>query len=150
MKIGDVLVAQSDLVGALAAYRDGLAIARTIAQKDPSNTKRQIELAVAGIKVSDVLQAQGNFVGALAAYRDVLAIFKALTQKDPNDTEWQRALAASYARFGLIASQQNDLLAALDAFQQAEEITPAGRDLAWVEAQLAEIRRKIAEAGNSK
>lgn len=41
-EIGNVVLAQGDLVGALAAYRDSLAIAKALAQKDPSNTQWQI------------------------------------------------------------------------------------------------------------
>lgn len=45
-KIGDVLVAQGDGAGALAAYRQGLAIAEALAARDPANTQWQCDLAV--------------------------------------------------------------------------------------------------------
>ncbi len=37
MKLGDVRVAQGDLPGALAAYDEGLTIARDLAARDPGN-----------------------------------------------------------------------------------------------------------------
>ena len=45
-KIGDVLVAQGDGAGALAAYRKDLAIAEMLAGRDPANTGWQVDLAV--------------------------------------------------------------------------------------------------------
>jgi hypothetical protein len=45
-KIGEVLVAQGDLAGALGAYRDGLAIVQELAATDPGNTLWQRDLSV--------------------------------------------------------------------------------------------------------
>ena len=43
---GDVLVAQGDGPGALAAYQAGLAIAEDLAKRDPANTGWQVDVAV--------------------------------------------------------------------------------------------------------
>jgi len=43
---GDVLVAQGDGPGALAAYQKGLAIAEDLAKRDPANTQWQVDVAV--------------------------------------------------------------------------------------------------------
>jgi tetratricopeptide (TPR) repeat protein len=156
--LGDVLQAQRDFVGALAAYRESLAIANAVEQKDPGANGWRRVLVVGGMKIGDVLVAQHDLAGALAAYRDIIAILTALMLQDPNNTEAQRNLAVSYARAGLIASQLNDFAAARDAFEQAKEIAlqvkevpPTGAnaspDLAWLDAQLEEIRRKIVGAG---
>jgi hypothetical protein len=51
-KIGEVLKAQGDLAGALAAYRDGLAIRKALAAKDPGNTGWQIDLVVSLYKLA--------------------------------------------------------------------------------------------------
>lgn len=53
-EIGDVLVAQGDLPGALAAYRKGLAIRETLAARDPGNTGWQRDLIVSYVKLSEV------------------------------------------------------------------------------------------------
>jgi hypothetical protein len=45
-RIGDVLVAQGDGPGALAAYRKGLDIAEALAARDPANTEWQRDLSV--------------------------------------------------------------------------------------------------------
>jgi hypothetical protein len=44
--MGDVLVAQGDGPGALAAYQAGLAIAEGLAKRDPANTRWQVDIAV--------------------------------------------------------------------------------------------------------
>ncbi|KMO27073.1 hypothetical protein VP06_31910, partial [Methylobacterium aquaticum] len=55
-KIGDVLVSQGDGAGALAAYQSGLAIALSLAQRDPANTEWQRDLVVSNVKLSTVVE----------------------------------------------------------------------------------------------
>lgn len=50
-KIADVLVAQGDGPGALAAYRKGLAIRDALAGRDPANVQWQIDVAVSCAKL---------------------------------------------------------------------------------------------------
>ena len=64
--IGNVLVEQGDLAGALAAYQASLAIAERLAQADPGNARWQRDLSVSHNKVGDVLRAQGDLTAALA------------------------------------------------------------------------------------
>jgi hypothetical protein len=45
-KIGDVLLAQGDGPGALAAYQASLAITEGLAKRDPANTQWQVDVAV--------------------------------------------------------------------------------------------------------
>jgi tetratricopeptide (TPR) repeat protein len=51
---GDVLVAQGDGPGALAAYQAGLAIAEGLAKRDPANTGWQVDLAVSCAKLGSL------------------------------------------------------------------------------------------------
>jgi hypothetical protein len=44
--IGDALKARGDPAGAIAGYRDALAISRALAQKDPGNTRWQTAVAL--------------------------------------------------------------------------------------------------------
>ncbi len=64
---GDVLRDQGDLAGALAAYRESLAVRRRLAEADPSNASWQRDLSVSQEKIGDVLRDQGDLAGALAA-----------------------------------------------------------------------------------
>jgi tetratricopeptide (TPR) repeat protein len=51
---GDVLVAQGDGPGALAAYQAGLAIAEGLAKRDPANTQWQVDVAVSCAKLGSL------------------------------------------------------------------------------------------------
>lgn len=52
-RIGDVLVAQGDGPGALAAYRKGLAIREALAARDPANAEWQRDLIVSNVKLGE-------------------------------------------------------------------------------------------------
>ena len=99
-RIGDVLVAQGDGPGALAAYRRGLEIRETLAARDPANPQWQRHLSVSHNKIGGVLVVQGDRPGALIAYRMGLHIAEALAARDPANTEWQRDLSVSHDRIG--------------------------------------------------
>ncbi len=52
--LGDVLVAQGDGAGALAAYQAGLTIREGLAKRDPANTQRQVDVAVSCAKLGSL------------------------------------------------------------------------------------------------
>ena len=101
---GDVLVAQGDGPGALAAYQAGLAIREGLAKRDPANTQWQRDLSVSNNKIGDVLVAQGDGPGALAAYQAGLTIRESLAKRDPANTQWQVDVAISCAKLGSLES----------------------------------------------
>ena len=96
--LGDVLKAQGDSAGALAAYRKSLAIREVLASRDLPNTSWQRDLSISHNKIGDVLRAQGDGAGALVAYRQSLAIREALAASDPDNTLWQRDLSVSHSK----------------------------------------------------
>jgi hypothetical protein len=59
-KRGDVLMAQDKLNDALQAYRNGLAIAKLLAEAGPSDNRWRSELIVLRAKMADVESAQGK------------------------------------------------------------------------------------------
>ena len=52
--IGDVLLAQGDSAGALAAYEAGLTIREGLAKRDPANTEWQVDLAASCCKLGSL------------------------------------------------------------------------------------------------
>ena len=136
-RIGNVLVAQGDRDGALKAYQAGLAIAETLARRDPANTEWQRDLSVSQNKIGDVLVAQGDRAGALKAYQAGLAIRETLARRDPANTQWQRDLSVSHERIGEVLVAQGDRDGALKAHQAGLAIaeTLARRDPANAEWQ---------------
>ena len=54
-RTGDVLLAQGDLEGALAAYRAGLQICELLVRGDPADTEWQEDLSVIQERIGDLL-----------------------------------------------------------------------------------------------
>jgi tetratricopeptide (TPR) repeat protein len=130
---GDVLRAQGRLPEALAAYQQGLAIAKRLTDQDPSNAGWQRDLAASYGKIGDVLRAQGRLPEALAVYQQGLAITKRLADQDPSNATWQQDLAAAYDRMGDVRRAQGSFPEALDTYQQG-----------------LNIRQKLADQNRSK
>ncbi|MGB7991892.1 MAG: tetratricopeptide repeat protein, partial [Candidatus Methylophosphatis roskildensis] len=141
-KIGDVLVAQGDGPGALAAYRKGLAIRETLAARDPANTEWQRDLSVSHERIGDVRVAQGDGPGALTAYRKGLAIREALAARDPANTEWQRDLIVSNVKVSEVTRDRSYAAVALRiALDMQQRGVLAPRD-AWM---IDELRKRAGE-----
>src|SRR5690606_17538252 len=66
-RIGDVLMAQCDGAGGLSAYRKGLAISEALAERDPTNTQLQVDLAISFGKL-------GSHVGLPVAQRQAFLL----------------------------------------------------------------------------
>jgi hypothetical protein len=105
--MGNVLVTQSNVSGALSAYRKGFDIAEAMAVRDLANTQWQHNLWVSHDRIGKTLVAQNDLSGALSAYRKGMAIAEALTTRDSADTQWQTDLAISCARLGTLSHKQN-------------------------------------------
>ena len=149
---GDVLSAQGDLAGALAAFRESLQLARRLAESDPSNTDWQRDLSVSQNKVGDVMGSQGDLSGALAAYQDGLQLSERLAESDPSNTLWQRDLFVSHNKVGDVLLDQGDLAGALAAYQDSlqligrlAEADPSNtvwqRDLSVSQERVGEVLR---------
>ena len=77
-KIGNVLVAQGDGPGALAAYRKSLAIAEALAARDTANTEWQTDVVVSCFKLGTLEHGQSVEVrhGHLLRGREILLRLK--------------------------------------------------------------------------
>jgi hypothetical protein len=139
---------QGDLSGALAAYRDGLAIFRALVQKDPGNAEWQEDLSVSDEKIGDVLVAQDNLAGALASYRDDLAIRKALVLKDPSNVPWQTELVISLVKVASAGDDPVQNYAA--ALAIAKRLEAAGQLNAPQKGWVADLEARLAKAKAGK
>ena len=104
--VGDMLMAQGDLVGALKWYRDGLAVADRLAKSNPENAGWQGDLSISYNKIGDALAAGGNLTEALKTYQESLAIRERLAKADSNNTDRQRDLAISQGRVAAVLAEQ--------------------------------------------
>ena len=116
-RLGNVLVAQGDLAGALTVYRAGMTISERLAASDPNNAQWQRDLSVSHNNLGDVLVAQGDLAGALTVYRAGMTIIARLAASDPGNAEWQRDLSVSHDRLGNVLVAQCDLAGALTAYR---------------------------------
>jgi tetratricopeptide (TPR) repeat protein len=117
--LGDVLKAQGEMGGALAAYRDALAISQRLAAVEPAKAQWQDDLSTSHNNLGELLIAQGDVGGALAAYMDAHAIAQRLAVTDPSNIVWQQRLAVSHSRLGDVLSAHGDIRRALAAYQCA-------------------------------
>lgn len=121
---GDLLISQGDLKGALAAYREGLAIAERLAKAVPDNADWQRDLFLSLTKIGDVLAAQGDLAAALKSYREGLAIAARIAKADPS-TLRQRDLSVAYNKVGDLVAEQGDLEGALQSYRDSLGIREA-------------------------
>jgi tetratricopeptide (TPR) repeat protein len=153
-EIGDVLVAQGDLSGALESYRASLAIIERLAEADPNNAGWRRDLSVSHNNIGDVLVAQGDLSGALESYRASLAIAERLVETDPNNAGWRRDLSVSYERIGDLEDARGDIVAAIAAYEKSLPIAQSladrfpdhpgfQSDIVITKRRLTELRAKF-------
>jgi tetratricopeptide (TPR) repeat protein len=119
VEVGDVLVAQGNLTGALTSFRDSLAIAERLAKSDPHEAVWRRDLSISYDRIGDVLVAQGNLSDALTSFRHGLAIAEWLAKSDPDSATWQRDLSVSYNSIGRVLVAQGNLSGALASFRDS-------------------------------
>ena len=90
-----MLLAQGDLAGALASYRESLAVMRRLAEADPSNAGWQRDLSFSLTRLAETYEQQGNRPAALALANEGLAIDERLAALDPTNVGWQNDVAVS-------------------------------------------------------
>jgi hypothetical protein len=129
-RIGDVLVAQGDGPGALAAYQAGLAIAAGLAKRDPANTEWQGDLSMSHMNIGNALRMFRYGPAALKSYQAGLAIAEDLTKRDPDNIQWQVDLSKFNFNLGTLenllapSTRRAHLQRGLDILQRLKQ---AGR-----------------------
>lgn len=97
-RMGNVLMAQSDRVGALREYRDGLRIVQSLLSRHPGNESLLRGVSIGHEKIGDALLANGDADGALREYTQDFDIARELAARDPNAGERQIDVAISHER----------------------------------------------------
>lgn len=137
---GNVLVAQGDGPGALAAYRNGLSIAEMLIAGAPEDSGFQSDLSICHEKIGDVLMARGDGSAALEEYRKDVAIADALAARDSLNIEWQRDASIGHDKIGDVLAAQGDRQGALAEYRKALAISGA---LAGHDPTNAELQRDL-------
>lgn len=117
-QIGDVRIKQGDLTGALAPLQESLALARALADRDPS-ADHLFGLGQSEFWVGYVQWEEGDLTAArphFEAYRD---LSERLVRMEPQRTEYQMELAYAHSNLGSLERQAGDLAAALPSFEKS-------------------------------
>jgi tetratricopeptide (TPR) repeat protein len=95
--LGDALKRQGDLTGALAEFREGYAIVRTLAGQGDASPESLADLSAVLEKIGETLIAQGDVAGGLDHLRQGLDAQRRLSAIDP---DMRRDVAKRVARVG--------------------------------------------------
>jgi tetratricopeptide (TPR) repeat protein len=118
-KIGNVLVAQGDLSGALERYRISLGIRDRLGQADPGNVRWQYDLGISHERMGDALMAQGKLAEALRSYESRYQLISALAEQDPGNAGWQRDLSVAQEKIGDVERARSTVDGALQAYEDS-------------------------------
>ncbi|MEM1196533.1 MAG: tetratricopeptide repeat protein [Pseudomonadota bacterium] len=144
-RLGDVEKQAGDLAAARERYEAGLAIAETLAQREPGNAGWQRDLSVSHNKLGDVETQVGNLAAARERYEAGLAIRETLAQREPGNAEWQRDLSVSYDKLGDVERQAGNLAATRERYEAGLAIAET---LAQREPGNAEWQRDLSVSYN--
>ncbi|MCP4386459.1 MAG: TIR domain-containing protein, partial [Hyphomicrobiales bacterium] len=117
-QFGDTYLTAGDAAGALAAYEQGLAIARRLVETDPDNTEWQRDVSVSLGKIGDVKLRAGDAAGGLAVYEEGLTISRRLVETDPDNTECRRAVSGSLGKIGDVKVRAGDAAGGLAVYEE--------------------------------
>jgi tetratricopeptide (TPR) repeat protein len=121
-RVGDVLMAQGDLPGALQSYIASLKLATRLASADWSNGGLLRGLAYAVERVGSVQLAQGKLADALKSFQNRLELATIIARANPADAVSQRDLSLSNNQIGDVLVAEGDSAGALSAYRQGLEI----------------------------
>jgi tetratricopeptide (TPR) repeat protein len=122
---GLLLEEQGDLEGALAKYREALAMFEDLAASDPDEGLLQSDLSWTHGLMGGMLESMGDLAGALREDRQAVAIDERLTAAYPDDEFFQRRLAMSHYELGNTLDASGNPEAAMQEFEKALAVIDA-------------------------
>jgi tetratricopeptide (TPR) repeat protein len=115
---GGALAASGMTDEALDAYRNGVALANTMANKHPAEIKWRRMIVVGDTKIGDILLSRNRADDALSSYNDGLGVLNVLIKTDPENTEWKGLLSADHERIGDLFASEGHLESALESYHE--------------------------------
>jgi uncharacterized caspase-like protein len=116
-RLGDLLAAQGDDAGALAAYAEGMQIAQRILDGTPDEPLYRRDLAISRIKLGDARMRRGDPAGAAAEFQQAVVLAAALAADWPDRADWQRDQVWAGPRVGAALRARPRSAEALGAYQ---------------------------------
>ena len=139
-ELGDTLLLQNDLSGAIERYQRGLDIAERLAKLDPSSAQAQRDVSVSLEKIGDVLVQRQDLAGAIERYQRSLDIAERLAKLDPSSAQAQRDVSVILSKIGDVLVQRQDLAGAIERYQRSLDIAER---LAKLDPSSAQAQRDV-------
>jgi tetratricopeptide (TPR) repeat protein len=117
--VAGALEAQGNLGGALALYREGLAIRRRLVAQDPDNVAWALDVTWSLTGLGGALMARGDLDGALASLGEALAIRRGLAARDPDNGQRRLDVSWSLMAVGDALADKGDHAGSLAALREA-------------------------------
>jgi serine/threonine-protein kinase len=121
-QIGQVRQATGKLADAIAAYRESLAVAEQVAERNPDKNDWLLGVSMAHFYLGDALRMQGDLDGAMrefSAYRDIA---RQLVAKEPGSDQFQMELAYGHGNVAAVLEARSDLDGARRELELAQQI----------------------------
>jgi tetratricopeptide (TPR) repeat protein len=154
-RVGETLAMQSDLAGALAAYRESAVIARKLYATTPDKPEARRALLASLNGVGDLLRAdwdRRDLVEALTVYQESAEIAGKMLLKDASDLSVRKRLAEAASRAGDLQRARRNAAGAVDSYRealhQARWIAKEETDNIGVDIQVALLLYKLAYVGD--
>lgn len=120
--MGDVLMSQKDLPGALTYYRKYLTNCEKVAATDPTNVHAKRDLSISLQRMGDILMSQKDLPGSLDYYRKSLAISDEIAAANPHISLAQQDWAIALSKVGDVLVTQGNLRSALPFYRKSVAI----------------------------
>ncbi len=147
-KIGDVKSKVGDHKGAIAAYEEGVSLAREVARDTGVNAAER-DLSIVLDKLGDMRFQDGDLPRTQAAYEESLTIRRKLADDEPG-ADSRRDVATSLGRLGDVKLRTGDRAGALAAYEEGLSIhRDLARDKNDGRAQ-ADLAMSLVSAGDTK
>ncbi|MBT8061289.1 MAG: toll/interleukin-1 receptor domain-containing protein [Gammaproteobacteria bacterium] len=135
---------KSDL--ALESYREALAIALTVALRNPDDPDAQIDLANSHFYVGWVHWQRNELDEAQAQFTAVVPIVDSVSARDPQRAEWLVERGYAYTNLGRLLELQGRHEAALDLYREVQSIN---QRLVELEPENDDYRLEVGFAQNN-
>lgn len=143
--IGDILSAQGDLSGALAAFWDGLTLCASWVALLPRDISAHLRVARLGNRICHVLIEQNELAQAEEIRRKVFDWSQHIARAVPNSPEVRLCLSVGYVTAGDLYSAKGDRVQALEQFREAARIR---QELMDQDPSDTHIQRELASSLN--
>ncbi len=121
-QIGEVRIGQGSLDGAVRPLEESLALARSLAARNPADGERLFELGQSHFWVGFVHWRRGDLEAALEQFEDYLEVSERLVAMDPGNRDWRLELGYAHSNIGSVLQARGDLEGALERFRATLEI----------------------------